>query len=279
MAGGFYKRNKVRTKQPQEFVLPNSAIGCILAESFANPKPTTVITNIDYAAFPRATGRLGYQIVADASASSAIATVNFRKISTRFSLVWAGVQNATSATWGTVCETDYATSATNPFFLRQNGNASLGGNATTWCAGALSTGNNRGVVSFPTPPVGVPIVVVVNYNLKLTGYSCIESVYVNGVKQVLTGGLNGKGSTTETTTNNLYVHADATPANRASVSTAMVGIVNDNAEIAQSLSINPWQIFAPERKMLYAPTAAAGGFKPYWAMGSNQVIQGNGVQA
>lgn len=25
--------------------------------------------------------------------------------------------------------------------------------------------------------------------------------------------------------------------------------------------------------------AAAGGFKPCWAMGSNQVIQGNGVQA
>lgn len=46
------------------------------------------------------------------------------------------------------------------------------------------------------------------------------------------------------------------------------------------LSINPWQLFAPQqRTFAVGAAAAAGGFNPYWAMGSNQVIQGNGVQA
>jgi len=60
---------------------------------------------------------------------------------------------------------------------------------------------------------------------------------------------------------------------------AIAATPTKDQSLLRSLSENPWQIIAPLPRRMWFGEAAAGGFVPAWAFGSNAAVIGSGIHA
>lgn len=114
---------------------------------------------------------------------------------------------------------------------------------------------------------GKPAYVALSFSTVTQSASCTVTAAVNGKVTSATATHTAQSNATE------YFLSGFNLSYSGNVGEHWSAPVNLSSQV-QSLSVNPWQIFAPLSRRIWAPSAAPGGFQAAWARNANSVIQG-----
>jgi len=163
-----------------------------------------------------------------------------------------------------ICETtsnaNNNTSLTPFWFISYINNVGTATSTSEWSALFFGSAGGYSSASFPAPTAGRAVNIVIAVDLSLGGLA-LSSIHANGVKQALFRGATTLSPASVFGTNDVYIGHRGDHSIFGTHTQNAFGLFSKLPDEAtqKALSVNPWQLFAPQKRVVYFDLAAGGG--------------------